>query len=173
MEVPRSWALTPSGISTGGKFRLLFVTSTRRNAGSTNISDYNRFVQGIAAAGHTEIQPFSSKFKVVGSTSAVDARDNTATTYTNDDRGVQIWWLEGGKVADQYQDFYDGSWDSKNYSAGRNESGNTFPGNGQIWSGSNDDGTASEDPLGDTSVTYFEMQTPGTLNSLRRTNINL
>ena len=168
VEVPRNWAVTPSGISTGGKFRLLFVTSTKRNARPTNIADYNRFVQGRAGAGHTEIRPFSSKFKVVGSTSAVDARDNTATTYTSSDKGVQIWWLRGGKVADDYEDFYDGSWDTKNFSAGRNESGGSFPGNAQIFSGSNNNGTASGDPLGDDSrsgVSAFEMQGQGTLFS--------
>ena len=166
VEVPRNWAVTPSGISTGGKFRLLFVTSSKRNARPTNIADYNRFVQGRAAAGHTEIRPFSSKFKVVGSTSSVDARDNTATTYTSSDKGVQIWWLRGGKAADDYEDFYDGSWDTKNFSAGRNESGGSFSGSAQIFSGSNNNGTASGDPLGGTSgsgVSFFEMQNPGTL----------
>ena len=41
VEVPRGWPLTPSEISTDGKFRLLFVTSTGRNASSSNIADYN------------------------------------------------------------------------------------------------------------------------------------
>ena len=61
-------------VSDRESFRLLFVTSTTRNASSTNISDYNSFVQGRAAAGHSLIRPFSSKFRVVGSTASVDAR---------------------------------------------------------------------------------------------------
>ena len=169
VEVPRGWSLTPSGISTGGKFRLLFATSGTRDARSSNIAHYNSFVQGRAAVGQSEIRPFSAKFKVVGSTASVDARDNTATTYTNDDRGEQIWWLSGGKVADDYGDFYDGSWDTKNFSAGRNESGNQFPGNQQIFTGSDSDGTASGTPLGNGvtphRVTTFEMQNAGTLQS--------
>ena len=34
--------------------------------------------------------------------------DNTSTTGT----GVPIYWFKGDKVADDYADFYDGSWDS-------------------------------------------------------------
>ena len=43
---------------------------------------------------------------MVGSTAAIDARDNTGTTGT----GVPIYWLNGRKVANNYADFYDGSW---------------------------------------------------------------
>ena len=43
---------------------------------------------------------------MIGCTAAVDARDNTSTTGT----GVPIYWLDGAKVADDYADFYDGSW---------------------------------------------------------------
>ena len=39
---------------------------------------------------------------------AKDARDNTSTTYTSSDKGVPIYWLGGAKVADEYEDFYDG-----------------------------------------------------------------
>ena len=53
------------------------------------------------------IQAYSSQFRVVGSTAAVDARDNTNTTGT----GVPIYWLNGNKVANNYADFYDDSWD--------------------------------------------------------------
>ena len=149
VEVPRGWPLKPSGLSaTQKEFRLLFVTSTTRNATSSNIADYNSFVQGRAAAGHSAVRSFSSKFRVVGSTATVDARDNTATTYTSSDKGPSIWWLNGSKAADNYQDFYDGSWDSE---SGKNESGNTQatgcpPGGGGsnrtgVWTGSNNDGT--------------------------------
>ena len=73
-------------------------------------------MQNAAAAGHSAIRPYSAQFRVLGSTSAVDARDNTGTTGT----GVPIYWLNGEKVADDYPDFYDGSWDSQ---AGTTETG--------------------------------------------------
>ena len=52
-RVPDDWPLKPSSITVGGKFRLMFLSSTTRNATSANIADYNSFVQGRAAAGHT------------------------------------------------------------------------------------------------------------------------
>ena len=71
-------------------------------------------------AGHLDIQSYSTAFKVLGSTSSVDARNNTATTYTDDDKGVPIHWLDGGRVGDDYEDFYDGSWST---AGGKDENG--------------------------------------------------
>ena len=62
---------------------------------------------------------------MVGSTAAVDARDNTGTTYTNTDKGVPIYWLGGAKAADDYEDFYDGDWDDEVND--KNESGTDGP----------------------------------------------
>ena len=140
-EVAADWDLKPSGLSGGNKFRLLFITSTTRNAVPTAIADYNTFVQNRAAAGHTDIQSYSSGFRAVGSTEDVDARDNTSTTYTSSDKGVPIYWLDGNKVVDDYEDFYDGDWDEE--TTLKNESGNTFTTTGttRVWTGSNHDGT--------------------------------
>ena len=119
--VPSNWSLIPTGLSTGDKFRLLFLSSTRRNKLSANIADYNTFVQTRAANGHADIRDYSAGFRAVGCTAAVDARDNTKTTYTTTDKGVPIYWLNGAKAADQYEDFYDGSWDDE--ANDKNESG--------------------------------------------------
>ena len=125
-EVPSNWSLKPTGLSTGDKFRLLFLSSTKRdNASSTDIADYNTFVQGLAAAGHTDIQDYSAGFRAVGCTADTDARDNTSTTYTSTDKGVPIYWLNGAKAADEYEDFYDGSWDDE--ANDKNESGTDGP----------------------------------------------
>ena len=124
-EIPAGWVLIPRGLRTGDKFRLLFLSSTKRNADTSVIGTFNTFVQGLAAAGHTDIQGYSDGFKVVGCTGAVDARDNTATTYTTSDKGVPIYWLNGAKVADEYEDFYDGSWDEE--ANDKNESGTNGP----------------------------------------------
>ena len=140
IRVPSNWALKPSSVAAGSKFRLLFVTSTGRNAVSSNIDDYNLFVQERAAAGHETIQDYSAGFRAVASTSPVDARDNTCTTGT----GVQIHWLDGNKVADNYGDFYDDSWDDQTNQ--KNESGNSI-GTRSVWTGSDSDGTGSQ-PLG-------------------------
>ena len=76
------WTLIPTGLSAGDSFRLLFVSSTTRDGTSSDISDYNSHVQSAAAAGHADIQTHSSGFRALGSTSAINARDNTGTTYT-------------------------------------------------------------------------------------------
>ncbi len=133
--VPDDWPLKPSGLSAGDQFRLMFITSTTRDSASSNIADYNSFVQTRAAAGHTAIQSYSAQFRALGSTATVDARDNTSTTGT----GVPIYWLGGAKVANNYADFYDGSWGS---TAGRHESGGTVSIlNNRVWTGSESNGT--------------------------------
>ena len=132
-EVDAGWKLVPSGLSPGSTFRLLFLSAGTRDATSSNIDDYNAFVQSAAAAATNDegepalIQDYSSGFRAVGSTvavgstDAVDARDNTATTYTDDSKGVRIYWLGGNKLADEYEDFYDGDWDDE--ADAKNESG--------------------------------------------------
>ena len=79
---------------------------------------------------------------MVGSTADVDARDNTSTTYTGDDKGVAIYWLNGAKVADEYEDFYDGDWDEETNA--KDESGADRSISGvhlQPFTGSNHNGT--------------------------------
>ena len=150
LTVSSDWSLVPSGLGPGDRFRLMFISSGGRNARPTSIDTYNTWIQNLAAAGHTDIQGYSSTFNVVGSTADVDARDNTGTTYTSSDKGVAIYWLNGNKVADQYQDFYDGSWDEE--ASMRNQSGSSVsapnPSTG-VWTGSAHDGTEGADSMGD------------------------
>ena len=119
-EVPANWPLVPAGLEEGDQFRLLFVTSRQRTASSTSIAAYDGFVRGLVGNGHPDIRQYSSLFKVLGSTASVNARDHTGTTGS----GVPIYWLNGdslpggGKVADSYGDFYDGSWDNVDPLAG-------------------------------------------------------
>ena len=145
-DVPSTWALKPIGLTAGDTFRLLFLSSTKRDASSTDIADYNTFIQTTADAGHTAIQEYSSSFTSVGCTSSTDARDNTDTTGT----GVPIYWLGGDKVADNYADFYDGDWDEE--ANDKNESGTDGPDTSQLanypWTGCNHDGTEEFDSLG-------------------------
>ncbi|MCY3606866.1 MAG: hypothetical protein OXG57_00340 [Acidimicrobiaceae bacterium] len=148
--VAADWGLTPSGLSDGDRFRLLFVSSTKRDASSTDIGVYNTHVQGRAAAGHADIRAHSSGFRALVSTVGEDAADNTHMYGT----GAPVYWLGGAKAADDYADFWDNTWDSL---ASRDESGtdittttsDNFPNaNGPgdidfanaIWSGSRSDG---------------------------------
>ena len=145
VTVPNDWALIPpaSGLVTGDKFRLLFLSSTKRNAASDDIAVYNTWIQNRAAAGHDDIQDYSTGFRVVGCTAAVDARDNTGTN--TDGAGVPIYWLNGNKVADDNADFYNGNWDDE--ANDKDESGEDGPDTSQSdnfpFTGCDHDGTES------------------------------
>ena len=136
-EVPANWSLIPTGLGPGDSFRLMFIPSTGISAGGSSITGYDNHVQSAAAAGHTDIQAYSSAFKMLGSTRATDARDHTGTTGV----GVPIYWLNGAKIADNYADFYDGTWDEE--AQGRRESGAVanLSSSWQIWTGSTHQGT--------------------------------
>ena len=121
-------------------FRLLFVTGSTRDTWSGKIEDYNSFVQNAAGL-NSLLSGFKGRFRVVGSTGSVHAIDNSGTRGT----GVPIYWLSGVKAADNYTDFYDGSWDSR---AGTNELGSPLSTEGDavtILTGTANDGTAHGD----------------------------
>ena len=157
-SVPSDWALIPDGIEPGDSFRLIFVTSSKRDASSANIADYNSHAQS-AAANNTNLSGFSAQFRALISTSSVDARTNTATTGT----GVPVHWLGGAKVADDYGDLYDGDWDSV---SGKTEAGGSY--SGQVWTGGNKAGLksgqrhagAAEVRLGDLSDATLPLSSP-------------
>ena len=131
-EVTADWPLIPSGLGAGDSFRLLFVTSTTRNAESDIIGDYDTHVQNAVAFGDTAIRNYRTGFRALASTPSVDGRDNTATTGT----GVPIYWLGGDKVADDYDGIYDNQWDSYDP---KDESG-TSDATTIVWTGSANDG---------------------------------
>ena len=155
--VPLNWDLTPTGLVAGDQFRLLFLTHTGHSPTSSDIADYNTYVQGQANASnaHPAIKHYSAGFTVVGSTADDDARDNTMTTGT----GVPIYWLNGSKVADNYADFYDGSWDDE--ANPRRRGGDVrYPHNGNVWTGSADNGTAfTSFELGQSTIIFAGLNT--------------
>ena len=112
-EVAHDWGLVPDGIGPGDPFRLLIQTSGTRDATATDMADYNTFVQNLVASGHLAIQEYKDDFRAVGCTNDVDALTNTSM----DGTGVPVYWLDGRKAADDYHDFYDGSWDPPRFSA--------------------------------------------------------
>ena len=137
--VPADWSLIPDGLGAGDQFRLLFLSSSSRNATPTSIATYNTWIQDRVDAGHTDIQDYTETFRAVGCTAAVDARDYTGTTYTSDYKGVPIYWLNGDKAADEYEDFYDETWDEE--ASMRDESGTTVSAPDPVWTGCEHDGT--------------------------------
>lgn len=66
-----------AGLNPGDTFHLVFVTAGTRDATSSNIEDYNAFVQGEAALGGLDtIFGQTVTWKAIVSTATVDARDN-------------------------------------------------------------------------------------------------
>ena len=146
-RVPVDWPLIPSGLGPGDSFRLLFLTSTKRNAASGDIQVYIDFVTGRAAAGHASIQGFSSDFRPVISTDGPsNIHAQSVISYSSTGQAgapghVPVYWLNGAKVADWAGDFWDNSWDSH---AARNERGeymgNLSLGDLRAWTGSKANG---------------------------------
>ena len=142
--VPADWALKPADLGAGEQFRLIFVSSTGRDALSTDIADYNTFVSTRAAAGVTAMQTYANDFTALVSTASVNARTNTLTRATDTD--APIYRARSGtvsandRVAVDYADFYDATW--KTNALGRNESGGSVAFTStSFWTGTNTDGT--------------------------------
>jgi PEP-CTERM motif len=91
----------------GSEYRLAFVTNGARNAESLLIGDYNAFVTAQANQNAT-LLGLGTTWSVIGSTSTVDARDNTNTNPSSS-IGVPIYRLDGVKVADNNADLWDGA----------------------------------------------------------------
>jgi hypothetical protein len=91
----------PPCLHPGEQYRLAFVTSTVRDATSPNIADYNAFVTA-AANSVPELAALGTTWKAIGSTSTVDARDNTGTN-PNSSVGLPIYRLDGGLIASTNQ----------------------------------------------------------------------
>ena len=159
ITVPVEWALTPSGLTTGDKFRLIFITGTgTRRPNSSDIDDYNTYVQSQANASnaHSAIKPYNTWFRALASTPSVDARDNTRTRsmYTN----AAIYWLGGAKVADSYGDLFDGTWDDEANPKDRTGSASN---NREIYTGTADNGRKSPHPLGGSTASIGKLNDSG------------
>jgi len=71
---------TPAGLSPGGQFRFVFLTDGTTTAVSSNISDYDNFVQ--AQAGGATYNGAVVDWLAIGSTASVNAIDHIGQTNT-------------------------------------------------------------------------------------------
>ena len=147
--------LIPDDLGPGDSFRLLYITGTAGNllglmpltaATGTGIHDYINLVLDpalhIVESGNfmNLWGEISLRQTALVSLPGTDARLLTDTTWTGTDRGVPIYWLNGARVADDYADFYDGTWaDEANPVDGL---GQPYPLEGPApWTGTDHDGT--------------------------------
>ena len=142
--VPDDWALIPSGVQPGGKFRLLFITTNFIPATSGDIATYDTHVRARAAAGHTAIRPYAQKFRVVGSTASVSARNHAGLT----GGGVPIYWLNGPQVAPNYAGFWSDRWQNWLQADRRTQWGNPDNHSDWPWTGTATDGSSHANHLG-------------------------
>lgn len=148
---------TPAGLNPGDTFRFAFVTSDYLQAVSTDIETYNTFVNTDAAgatyAGATVL------WKVVGSTSAVNARDNVGGYGSS----TPIYLVDGTRIANDLTTNTGGFWSGSLLTGtvlNMHLDGTTI--NDETWTGSNDDGTSYTgyvlgdgfSIVGDTNSTY-------------------
>ncbi len=159
VTVPFFWGLKPTGLVAGDKFRLLFVTSTTRDATEINLSMYDSFVQARAAAGHSDIRGHSSRYKVVASSLSNNARTwarmRTAELLRDTplirDVVAPVYWLNGPRISQDYGStagvgFWSSSWENGAAGDVRDELGRGqgvqgFTPYSNVWTGSQADGT--------------------------------
>jgi hypothetical protein len=98
--------LTPPGLLPGQQYQLAFVTSTFRDATSTNIADYNTFVTGVAnGAGLNVINGQPVTWTAIASTASVPANVNALVV-------DPVYNLAGLQVATGFTDMWKGSIDN-------------------------------------------------------------
>ncbi len=144
-EVAADSGLVPAEVRNGDRFRLLFITEQVTTAESDQGSSFDSSIQNDLA-NSADLWSFFRAFQVltlnqraVVSVPGVDARVRTDTTVTTTDKGVPIYWLRGGKVADDYEDFYDGNWDDE--ASPTDSTGAVVSVTTQPWTGSANNGT--------------------------------
>ncbi|MCY3938841.1 MAG: hypothetical protein OXG22_10845, partial [Chloroflexi bacterium] len=180
--VPADWALKPSSLGPGDRFRLMFRTTSRWAATATDIATYDGYVQSEltkSANTLTAIKPYASGFKMVGSTQAANLRDHLDFRHGGNWRtGVPIYWMDdegdGGLVANDYQDFCNEEqpwrsstqpaewWRAGTLADHRNENGAPHADSNHPWTGSeNSCATRTSNYLGATRVEIGRHREPG------------
>ena len=124
----------PVGVNPGDTYQLVFVTAGTIDALSTNIADYNSFVQGEAALNPALTgTDMGVTYTAIASTSSVNANANAAVT-------AAVYLVDGSAlVATGFSDLWDGN---INAAIDRNQYG-VLSAAGVAWTGSEVDGTAS------------------------------
>ena len=105
-------------------------------ATSTNIADYNEFVDDLANDEQPALAALGTMWSVIGSTEDDSAVLNTMTDPSPfGSTGVPIYQLDGTKIADDYDDLWDGDLDA---TLSVMENGSAYF--GLVWTGTTFDG---------------------------------
>lgn len=133
--------IVPPGLNPGDHYRLVFVTSTARDATEWwDITRYDDFVNSAANAPGSLLAAYGLSWKVVGSTYYDSARDHIGAF-----GAVPVFRLDGVQVASGEADFWDGTLQA---AISIDEHGNSAPRFQFVWTGTRDDGSSDWFPLG-------------------------
>jgi hypothetical protein len=134
---------TPAGLQPGDKFQIVFVTAGRRDGTSSNIADYDAFVNADAGGATYDGQLIT--WRAIASTPTVDAKDHIGEflvpVYLND--GVS-------KVTNHTTASIPGGWFGANidlFDTVNQQLDGTIRST-TVWSGTHESGVASAHPLG-------------------------
>ncbi len=148
--------LQPEGLEPGDQYRLIFTTSQKRDATSSNIEDYNNFVQSVAESS-PEAAMWGLEWKAVAATMEVDARSNTGVIPGMSDEDIPVYRVDGVLMALSYDLFWRRDNSFNQVTPNINEFGELISDeNGELlaWTGTSFDGTTfdPESTLGNTRV---------------------
>lgn len=139
---------TPPGVFGGQQFRIIFVTPNKTDATSSNISDYDDFVNSEAAG--ATYNGIVINWEALASTNTVNARDHVGQT------GTAVYLADGTKVANSDTTAAGGIWSAGGLLAQPDQDldGNSYA--GLVWTGTSGIGTTYETiPVpGDPSVKW-------------------
>jgi hypothetical protein len=152
--------VVPPDLIPGDKYRLVFVTSTKRDALAQDIATYNTFVANVAA-GVPALNALGTTWNCIGSAGNrstgiyINANANTLTRTT--DPSAPIYRLDGLRVTAGNSDLWDGSLANP---IALTETGDSL--NTKVWTGTQSTGVRNGDWfLGDTGGgwVYFGVST--------------
>jgi hypothetical protein len=130
---------TPAGLNPGDQFRFVFVTDGIRDATSTNIADYDRFVND--QAGGATYNGVVVNWLAIGSTDSVDAIDHVGQA------NAPVFLSDGTPVSSSTTD--SGLWsETIRNPINLDLAGNPVDPLFFVWTGTNPTGTGFGGPLG-------------------------
>ena len=146
----------PNGLSPGDEYRLIFVTSTTRDATSTDIADYNTFVTGVANL-VPELVALNAQWFAVGATTSTSGRTNTGILAAGD---VPVFRLDDQIVVNDAFGLWAALTTPLLNPVEVNESGAVEMTDNRVFSGLQEFGNA-DNPLGGTNVNWGRFVTTG------------
>ena len=131
----------PAGLNPGDQYRIVFVTSAKGDATSTDIAHYDAFVTNTANAG-SQLAALGVSWQIIGSTGLVSAFNHVGGVFN-----TPLYLLDGILVANGSADLWDGS---ISHQIDEDENGFILARGVRVWTGTYFDGSGTPNayPLG-------------------------